>query len=98
MTASTTATNIQNALNNALGSNAVTVNAVSTSVFDVTFSGYPVNGLLLPVVLFFVLRLANDRVLMGHHANGPLARTLGIGVAALASVLSLALVAVSLLP
>ena len=57
-----------------------------------------VNGLLLPVVLFFVLRLANDRVLMGHHANGPLARTLGIGVAALASVLSLALVAVSLLP
>jgi Mn2+/Fe2+ NRAMP family transporter len=57
-----------------------------------------VNGLLLPVVLFFVLRLANDRGLMKEHANGAVARALGIGVAGLASLLSLALVAVSLLP
>ena len=57
-----------------------------------------VNGLLLPVVLVFILRLANDRVLMKDYTNGPLARWLGAGVVALASVLSLALVTVSLLP
>jgi Mn2+/Fe2+ NRAMP family transporter len=57
-----------------------------------------VNGLLLPVVLFFVIRLASDRVLMRAYANGPVVRAFGVGVAVLASVLSLALVAVSLLP
>src|SRR2546426_10062944 len=57
----------------------------------VAFSDFPliplillsqdVNGLLLPVVLFFILRLAGDRGLMGKYANGPLARTLGVAVA-----------------
>jgi NRAMP (natural resistance-associated macrophage protein)-like metal ion transporter len=31
-----------------------------------------INGLLLPVVLFAVLRLVNDREIMGSHVNGPL--------------------------
>ncbi|HEX7294445.1 MAG TPA: Nramp family divalent metal transporter [Pyrinomonadaceae bacterium] len=31
-----------------------------------------INGLLLPVVLFTVMRLVNDRELMGHHVNGNL--------------------------
>lgn len=56
-----------------------------------------VNGLLLPVVLFFILRLANDRALMGEYANGALARALGVAVALLASVLSISLIAVTLL-
>ncbi len=57
-----------------------------------------VNGLLLPIVLFFILRLAGNRELMGAHANGPISRAAGIGIAAVASTLSLALVAVTLLP
>jgi Mn2+/Fe2+ NRAMP family transporter len=56
-----------------------------------------INGLLLPVVLFFILRLANDRALMGEYANGALARALGVAVALLASVLSISLIAVTLL-
>jgi Mn2+/Fe2+ NRAMP family transporter len=56
-----------------------------------------VQGLLLPVVLFFIVRLAGDRVVMKQHANGAITRTLGVAVAVLASVLSLALVAVSVL-
>src|SRR6266567_2600471 len=31
-----------------------------------------INGLLLPVILFAVLRLVNSRDLMGSHVNGPL--------------------------
>ena len=31
-----------------------------------------INGLLLPVILIAVLRLVNDRELMGTHVNGPL--------------------------
>jgi len=31
-----------------------------------------INGLLLPVILFAVMRLVNDREIMGVHTNGPL--------------------------
>ena len=31
-----------------------------------------INGLLLPIILFAILRLVNDRELMGAHVNGPL--------------------------
>lgn len=48
-----------------------------------------VNGLLLPVVLVFILRLAGDRRVMGADANGPLSGVVGWGIAALASALSL---------
>jgi len=54
-----------------------------------------VNGLLLPIVLVFILRLAGDRTLMGDAANGRAAKVVGWGTAALASALSLALVAVT---
>ncbi len=57
-----------------------------------------VNGLLLPIVLAFILRLAGNRALMGEHANGAVSRVLGLGVAAVASTLSVALVVVTLLP
>lgn len=30
-----------------------------------------INGLLLPIILFAILRLVNDRDLMGAHVNGP---------------------------
>ncbi len=56
-----------------------------------------VNGLLLPIVLVFILRLAGDRSLMGDAANGRLATAVGWGIAALASALSLGLVVATLL-
>ncbi len=31
-----------------------------------------INGLLLPIILFAVLRLVNNRELMGEHVNGPI--------------------------
>ena len=29
------------------------------------------NGMLLPLILIFMLRLINNRTLMGSHVNGP---------------------------
>ena len=55
-----------------------------------------VNGLLLPIVLVFVLKLAGDRAIMGESRNGPFGTIVGTGVAVLASALSIALVAVTL--
>jgi Mn2+/Fe2+ NRAMP family transporter len=55
-----------------------------------------VNGLLLPVVLVFILRLAGDRALMAGHANGRVSQVVGIGTAAMASALSVGLVAITL--
>jgi Mn2+/Fe2+ NRAMP family transporter len=56
-----------------------------------------VNGLLLPIVLIFILKLAGDRRIMGDHANGRLSQVIGIGTAVGASVLSIALVAITIL-
>lgn len=47
-----------------------------------------VNGLLLPVILVFILRLAGDRKIMGGYANGPISAVAGWAIAALASALS----------
>jgi len=57
-----------------------------------------VNGILLPVTLFFVWRLASNRELMGEYANGPVFNVLA-GVTVLAtSSLSLILIGVTLAP
>src|SRR5204862_5849101 len=56
-----------------------------------------VNGLLLPIVLVFILKLAGDRRLMGDQANSRVSQAIGIGTAIGASVLSIALVAITIL-
>jgi Mn2+/Fe2+ NRAMP family transporter len=53
---------------------------------------YVLNGLLLPVELFAILRLVNDRELMGPHVNGRVYNVLAWGIAIVVSVLSLALI------
>ncbi len=56
-----------------------------------------INGLLLPVVLVFILKLASDRNVMGGSANGPTTTAIGWGVAIMASLLSIGYVIVTLL-
>ncbi len=46
------------------------------------------NGLLLPVILVIVLRLVNNRRLMGRHVNGPAMNIVAWGTVALVAVLS----------
>jgi Mn2+/Fe2+ NRAMP family transporter len=56
-----------------------------------------VNGVLLPVVLVFIMRLAGDRSVMGDDANGPARAVVGWGVACLAGSLSIAFLVSGLL-
>jgi Mn2+/Fe2+ NRAMP family transporter len=56
-----------------------------------------INGLLLPVVLFAVLRLVNDRELMGEHVNGPLHNVLAWATAIIVTILSLAFILISVI-
>jgi len=53
---------------------------------------YVLNGLLLPIELFAILRLINNRELMGEHVNRPLYNLLAWGIAIIVSLLSLLLI------
>ena len=53
---------------------------------------YVLNGLLLPVELFAILRLVNDRELMGLYVNGRIYNLIAWGIAIIVSVLSLILI------
>jgi NRAMP (natural resistance-associated macrophage protein)-like metal ion transporter len=53
-----------------------------------------INGILLPILLVAITRLASDRKLMGTHANGPLYNLVAWLTVAVISVLSLLLVVV----
>jgi NRAMP (natural resistance-associated macrophage protein)-like metal ion transporter len=57
-----------------------------------------INGLLLPVVLFAVLRLVNDRELMGSRVNGPIYNAAAWLTVIVVTVLSLLYILVSFFP
>ena len=57
-----------------------------------------INGLLLPVVLFAVLRLVNDRELMGPHVNRPLYNFAAWLTVIVVTILSLLLMLITLFP
>ncbi|HMW19060.1 MAG TPA: Nramp family divalent metal transporter [Accumulibacter sp.] len=56
-----------------------------------------VNGLLLPIELLAILRLINNRELMGRHVNGRVYNLLAWTIAAGVSLLSLALIVITVL-
>jgi NRAMP (natural resistance-associated macrophage protein)-like metal ion transporter len=55
-----------------------------------------VNGVLLPVELFFIMRLINDRELMGANVNGPVFNAIAWATTIVISILSVILLVVSL--
>jgi Mn2+/Fe2+ NRAMP family transporter len=55
------------------------------------------NGLLLPVVLIFVVRLANDRFIMREHTSGRVFNALAYGTTAVLILLTAALLVTSAL-
>lgn len=57
-----------------------------------------INGILLPVVLFAIMRLVNDRTLMGEHVNSRLHNIGAWLTVAIVTILSLMLVLSSLFP
>lgn len=57
-----------------------------------------INGLLLPIILFAVLKLVNNRELMGRHVNGPLYNLAAWLTAILVTILSLLFILNTLFP
>jgi len=57
-----------------------------------------INGLLLPIVLFAVLRLVNDREVMGRYVNGPIYNFAAWLTAILVTILSLLYILITLFP
>ena len=57
-----------------------------------------INGLLLPFVLFAVLRLVNNRELMGRYVNGPIYNIAAWLTAIVVTVLSLLYILITLFP
>jgi NRAMP (natural resistance-associated macrophage protein)-like metal ion transporter len=57
-----------------------------------------INGLLLPVVLFAVLKLVNNREVMGQYVNGPLYNIAAWLTAIVVTILSLLFILISLFP
>lgn len=57
-----------------------------------------INGLLLPIILFAILRLVNDRDLMGAHVNGPLYNFGAWATAIIVTALSVLYILVALFP
>jgi len=57
-----------------------------------------INGLLLPIVLFAVLRLVNNREVMGDYVNGPIYNIAAWLTAIVVTVLSLLYILITLFP
>jgi Mn2+/Fe2+ NRAMP family transporter len=58
---------------------------------------YLINGLLLPIILFSILKLINDRELMGKYTNSLFFNILAYGLAGMVSLLSVAYVLIQIL-
>jgi Mn2+/Fe2+ NRAMP family transporter len=69
---------------------AVVVLIPGISLIPLIISAQIANGILLPIVLVFIVRLATDRRVMGASVNGRPSTILGWGVVALAGSLSVA--------
>jgi NRAMP (natural resistance-associated macrophage protein)-like metal ion transporter len=67
------------------------------SLIQVILATQILNGVLLPIVLVFVLRLVNDRDLMGEHTNDLVFNILSYGTTGILIVLTLALLVFSVL-
>jgi Mn2+/Fe2+ NRAMP family transporter len=55
------------------------------------------NGILLPFLLLYMIRLINDRSVMGKHVNGPVFNTVAWGVTLTAIGLTVLLLALTVL-
>lgn len=81
-----------------LGLGAAAVLVPGLDLVKTMLAAQTINGILLPLVLVLMLKLASDRRLMGSYANTRLANLVSWTAALLITALSLALLISSLLP
>ncbi len=76
---------------------ALTILIPGAPLIPIMFISQVLNGILLPFILVFMLILINDKRLMGEYTNGRLLNVLSWGTAIIMSLLTLALVVMSIL-
>jgi len=81
-----------------IGAGAALVLVPNAPLFAVMFFSQVANGVLLPFVLLFMLRLANDRELMGDHVNSRPFNAVARATTYAMIVLSVMMVGMSLFP
>jgi Mn2+/Fe2+ NRAMP family transporter len=57
-----------------------------------------INGVLLPIMLFFILRLVNNRQVMGEYVNSRVQNVIACGITIALSILSVLMIAAIMLP
>jgi NRAMP (natural resistance-associated macrophage protein)-like metal ion transporter len=57
-----------------------------------------INGALLPILLYFILKLVNDRGIMGKHVNTPTQNAVAYSTAILLAILSAVMILTTFLP
>ncbi|MFN8102913.1 MAG: divalent metal cation transporter [Acidimicrobiia bacterium] len=73
------------------------VSLLPGNLIDLLIGTQVLNGLITPIILAFILVLANRRSLLGDAANGRIRRVLGVVIVAVVGTLSLVVVGQSLL-
>lgn len=68
------------------------------SLIEAMLLSQTLNGLLLPVILIVMLRLINDKRLMGHHVNGRIFNALAWLTVSILIVLAIILILITFLP
>jgi Mn2+/Fe2+ NRAMP family transporter len=68
------------------------------SLIQVLLVTQVINGVLLPVILIVVLKLVNNRELMGDHVNGPIYNIAAWATTIIVSALSLMVIISTLFP
>lgn len=67
-------------------------------LFEIFVYVYLLNGILLPVLLILMIRLANNKRLMGKYVNSPFVNVTGWGITIVLIVLTAILIVTTLLP
>lgn len=68
------------------------------SLITIMVLSQTLNGILLPFILLFMLRIVNDKEVMGPHVNSPLMNLVAWGTAFVLIVLTLLLLAATFIP
>jgi NRAMP (natural resistance-associated macrophage protein)-like metal ion transporter len=67
-------------------------------VAGVAIGTQTLDGILLPIMLVFIIILANDRRLLGRRSNGPVNNVIAVGLAAVLTILTAILVLSAIFP
>ena len=71
---------------------AVTVMLPGMPLITIMYLSQVLNGLVLPIILFFMIKLINDPQVMGDSVNGPVSNAMSWGTIILVSAISLVMV------